>query len=182
MKRRLLSVILLSVIFSCNTNNETEARKSFFNQIAFDTLIINNLPLYDSLKNIVLLNIDTIFKFRLQRDTLFNPDKCQSYSFLNNRQVSEEFQLENMPESIYLSVKKIFDRLGDSKINGFTLYSDSTIEISAKDIYKPEINLDAGHNLIWKRTYNYDSSDLIRDTIIAPQWTYQIWAGEHKHY
>ena len=85
-----------------------------------------------------------------------------------------------MPAFIYPSVDTIFRKLGKDKIRGFTLWTDSTIDISIKGFRTG--NIDVGHTLTWKRFFakNTDPEMFYRDTLIAPKWTYAISVDEHQ--
>ncbi|HEY0752011.1 MAG TPA: hypothetical protein VGD26_12700, partial [Chitinophagaceae bacterium] len=176
-----------------------------FSQTQYDNNIINSLQLYDSLKNILVSNIDTIFNFRNSRNFVFhsgaNGDTAtiqedeDSYQFYydygegtslsygtgpNDQKLINQVRLENMPAFLYPSVNAIFKKLGKNNIRGFRLWSDSTIEITAKAFRKDDIEV--GHTLTWKRKFVYyiDPENFYRDTLIAPKWTYGIWVDEYQ--
>src|ERR1700676_1597489 len=69
-----LIVIPTLLVFSCNSqkagsiDNRKEVNE-VLNKEKFDKSVINALPYYDSLKNIILINKDTILKYRDARTT-----------------------------------------------------------------------------------------------------------------
>lgn len=186
-------------------NKNIKKLRQVFNQTTYDNDVIKNLPLYDALKSIIVINIDTIFKFRNSRHFVFHSygngdtatiqENADFYHFYynygeatalsygtgpNDQKLIDEVNVENMPSFIYPSIDTIFKRLGKNKIRGFTLWTDSTIEISVKRFSKNDI--DVGHTLTWKKTFatNTGADDFHRDTIIAPNWAYSIWVDEYQ--
>ena len=193
----------LLLLTSCDHQRDIKKLRQVFNQTAYDNDIISSLPLYDSLKNIIISNIDTIFKFRNSRHFVFHSyangdtatvqEDAYFYEFYynygestalsygtgpNDQKLIDEVSVENMPAFIYPSVDTIFRILGKSKIRGFTLWTDSAITISVKGLRKEDSEV--GHALTWKRIFakNSDPDLFIKDTLIAPKWTYAIWVDE----
>lgn len=172
---------------------------------SYDKEIIRGLPLYDSLKEIIISNIDTIFKYRnskhfvyygggkdsgklVQENSTFydfyydygEPTALSYGKDTGKQKLIDEISLENMPAYIYPSVRKIFQELGRNKIKGFKLETDSTMEIILKSSYDKKNNADVLHTLIWKRAMSEDSGPDVftRDSILAPKWAYMIWVEE----
>jgi hypothetical protein len=198
-----ITVFLLGILLaSCGQVRDVKKLQLVFSQTDYDKDIIKSLPLYDSLKNIIISNIDTIFRFRNSRHFVFHGDTgketqedADSYQFYynygeatslssdagpNGQELVDAVSVENMPAFIYPSVDSVFKKLGKSKIRGFTLWTDSTIAISIKTFGEGEV--DVGHTLTWKRIFAKSSEpDLFyKDTVIAPKWTYGIWVSEHQ--
>jgi len=205
MKSFILTLLLGLSIISCDHKRDVKKLKEVFNQTKYESDVINNLPLYDSLKNIIISNIDTIFKFRNSRHFVFHSytngdtatiqEDANFYRFYynyrgasalsygtgpNDQKLIDEVSIENMPTFIYPSVDTIFKELGKNKIRGFTLWTDSTIEFYVKGFRKDDIDVE--HTLTWKRAFakNSDPDFFSRDTIIGHNWTYGIWVDEHQ--
>ena len=202
MKFFITAFLLGILLVSCDHKRDIKKLRQVFNRANYENDIIKSLPLYDSLKNIIISNIDTIFKFRNSRHFVYHGDTGKEteedadfYQFYynygeatslsygtgpNDQKLIDEVCVENMPAFIYPSVDTIFKKLGKNKIRGFTLWTDSTIEISIKGFSKDDI--DVGHTLTWKRIFakNTDPDLFYKDTMIAPKWTYGIWVDEHQ--
>lgn len=202
--KTLIPTLLFALLFvSCDEKRDVKKLRQVFSETKYDNDVIKNLPLYDSLKNIIISNIDTIFKFRNSRHFVFHSyangdtatvqEDADSYQFYynygeatalsygtgpNDQKLIDEVSVENIPAFLYPSVDTIFKKLGKSKIRGFTLWTDSTIEISVKAFCKDDIEV--GHTLTWKRMFakNTDPDNFYRDTLIAPKWTYGIWVDQ----
>ena len=183
----LIALLWLGMI-SC----EHKSLRKLFNQSTYDQQVIESLPLYDSLKNIIVSNIDTIFKFRNSKHLLYHGDTGKetqedadfyifNYSYDTHSKSIDELR-ENIPEFIYPSIDKLFKKLGQDKVRGFGLWPDSTIEIAIKSIYREDEDANVSHTLVWKKTFSKDTDldILYRDTIIAPEWTYQINVEKHS--
>lgn len=205
MKIFTLTLLFGLLLISCDHEQDVKTLRKVFSETHYDTSVIQSLQLYQSLKDIIITHIDTIFKFRNARHFVFHTngkdtatirEDANYYKFYynyreatslsygtgpNNQKLIDEVNVENIPAFIYPSVDTIFRKLGKNKIRGFTLSTDSTIEISIKNFHKEKENVDVAHTLTWKRTYsiNTDTDNFYRDTIIAPKWTYQIWVDEH---
>lgn len=205
MKTFTLTLLFAILFASCDQKRDLKKLRQVFSETKYDEDIIKKLPLYDSLKKIIISNMDTIFKFRnskhfvfhtyangdtatIQEDAIFyefyyNYGQASALSYgtgPNDQKLIDAVSVENMPAFIYPSVDTIFKKLGKSKICGFTLWTDSTVEISAKAFRKD--NIEVGHTLIWKRMFakNTDPDNFFRDTLIAPKWTYRIWVDENQ--
>ncbi len=199
MQKVLLTFILGLILFSCDDKPSQKELKNLFNQTSYDTSIIQKLYLYDSIKNIIVKNIDTIFKFRNSRNIVTYTDEkgkttqrienSDFYTFdkdyghatrlsygtgPNNQKLIADVNLENMPTFLFARIDRLFNILGEKNIKGFDLWTDSSIEISIKGFYDEKINADVYHTLIWKRVYaESNEPDLfVDDTILAPGWTY----------
>lgn len=205
MKTLILTLFIGLLFTSCEHRRDVKRLRQVFRQTNYDNDIIKNLQLYDSLKDVIILNIDTIFKFRNSRHFVFhsysngdtatvqegenfyqfyyNYGEATAFSYgtgPNDQKLIDEMSVENMPAFIYPSVDIIFKKLGKNRIRGFTLRTDSTIEISVKSFRKDDI--DVGHTLTWKRFFskNTDPELFFKDTLIAPKWTYGIWVDERQ--
>lgn len=204
MKTSILTLLFGLLLTSCDHERDLKTLRKVFIQTHYDTAIIQSLPLYDSLKNIIIANFDTIFKYRNSRHFVFHSNGkdtatvredadfyCFNYNYgeatalsygtgPNDQKLIDEVSVESMPAFIYSSVDTIFKKLGKGKIRGFTLWTDSTIEIAVKGFSKDDI--DIGHTLTWKRFFakNTDPDLFYKDTLIATKWTYGIWLDEHQ--
>ena len=205
MKTFIPTLLFGLLLTSCDHQRDIKKLRQVFSQTNYENNVINSLPLYDSLKNIIITNIDTIFKFRNSRHFVFHSyvngdtatvqEDANFYRFYynygeatalsygtgpNDQKLIDEVSVENMPAFIYPSIDTIFKKLGKSKIRGFTLWTDSTVEVSIKGFSKDDI--DVRHTLTWKRIFarNTDPELFYKDTLIAPKWTYGIWVDEHQ--
>jgi hypothetical protein len=193
--KTLITILFFTLTFaSCEEKRDEVKLRQVFKETYFDQDIIQSLPLYDSLKNIIILNIDTIFKFRNSRhfvfysngkDTATIQENAHSYDFFynwrtgsNDQKLIKDVNIENLPAFIYPSVDTIFKKLGKRKISGFSLSTDSTIEIFVKGIRLDNIHV--AHSLIWKRKFEKSNApnNYSRDTLIAPKWTYEFWVDQ----
>ena len=206
MKPSIIPTLLLAILLaSCNQERDLKKLRQVFDETKYDEDVIKNLPLYDSLKNIIIVHIDTIFKFRNSRNFVFTSNangdtatvlkEANSYDFYSDygqatalsygtgpkdQKLIDVVGLKNMPSFIYPSVEKLFKKIGKDKIQGFTLWTDSTIEISIRGFRKDQIEV--GHTLTWQRIFpkSIDSDNFYRDTVIATNWTYGIWVDQRQ--
>jgi hypothetical protein len=198
--RQILLLIPITVIAfspsSCNNWHNPKALSDLYNKANYDTAIVHHLPLYDSLKDILIHNIDTIFKFRDARTPVFHgsgPDSGQTtyehqnfYMFFfkwdSSAESSENYiSLETLPFFVYPAIKHSFEALGKNRIRGIMIWTDSAIEIPLPESFFDEnTRAFVRHILRWKRTIDISDDPLTKDTIIAPGWTYEISVLEHE--
>ena len=174
----------------CTANKTTKTIKEVFDHELFDTTVISNLPLYDSLKNILVTNIDTIFTYRnakrasghttssvLPEEFFFNfiyiPKKGES---------SDKISLETLPASVYSKVENICHRLGSNGIAGFDLQRNKIIvNVTIKNNYDEETSAETLHTLTWNWDHRSDESELEKDSMLGNGWIYyiqtDIWKG-----
>jgi hypothetical protein len=201
-KKRLLltpiNVILIitSLLSSCNNWHNQKALIDLYNKTTYDTTIIHHLALYDSLKGILITNLDTIFKFRDARTPVYHgsgPDSGRTtyehqdfYMFDlkwdSSAEQSEDYiSLKTLPAFVYPAVKHSFEALGKVRIGAIMIGTDSAIEIYLpKGFVDENTKASVRHTLRWKRITDISDQPLTRDTIIAPGWTYQISVLEHQ--
>jgi hypothetical protein len=194
----ILNIILIITLSlsSCNNWHNKKALTDLFNKTTYDTTIIRHLALYDSLKEILIPNLDTIFKFRDARTPVYHgggPDsgrttyEHQDFYLFNlkwdsSAGISPDYiSLKALPAFVYPAVKHCIEALGKDRISSIIIWTDSTIEIDLPEGFVDE-NTQASvqHTLRWKRIVNISDQPLMKDTIIAPGWTYQISVLEHE--
>src|SRR5437762_1734350 len=129
MKTLLLPILVGLALVSCEHKRDVKTLRRLFNQTTYDPTVIQSLPLYDSLKNIIISNIDTIFKFRNNKHFVYHGDTGKEtkensdfYEFYynygqatamshgtdsTNQKLVDDVSVENMPTYIYPSVDKI---------------------------------------------------------------------------
>jgi hypothetical protein len=190
MKKHIYLLILLFTVISCKRKHEKNDVEVFFNQTSFDREIIQNLPLYNSIKDIAVTNLDTIFKFSNSRHIVDVSDENGKIERRQEDQSSCNFSYDfkkhsffdfssdhALPSNIEKLLSVCFDKLGAQNIGGFSLYLDSAVEIAVKGIEDKKSHAEGSHSLIWKTVYakNTNPNLYIKDTVIGPGWTYQIY-------
>lgn len=202
-KKKILLLILINFILiipfslsSCNNWHNQKALSDLYNKTTYDTTIIHHLALYDSLKDILISNLDTIFKFRDARTPAYHrsgPDSGRttyehhdffmfSLKWDSSAETSEDYiSLKTLPAFVYPAVKNSFQALGKDRIGGIILWTDSALEIYLPEGFVDE-NTQASvrHTLRWKRIMDISDQPLTRDTLVAPGWTYEISVLEHE--
>lgn len=110
MRTTIVTLLLILVLFSCDHDR---AKKAVFQKTTFDQNVIGNLPLYDSLKNIMANNIDTIFKFKDSHNLVYHDDTkaatqedADFYIFNFTEPGQSEDGIDKMPAFLYPSVEK----------------------------------------------------------------------------
>jgi len=158
---RITLIIFLCLAAACNTNDLT----SHFNNHKFDKEVIDKLPLYDSLANVILENFTSI------RPHI----KVESYySYIPAEDGNDLYKV--LPKPGADKVKQYINQLGAGYIYGFDIFKDSTIKIHIKEFY-----FQADHLHIREKLSFYPTGTNIRkrefpikDTILNKNWQYWI--------
>ena len=185
MKPCILTLFIVLVLSSCN---HEKAKQAVFQKTTFDGQVMENLPLYDSLRDVMVNHIDTIFKFRDSGHLVYHGDSKRTtqenadfYIFNFTEPGQSQDGIDNMPAFLYPSVERICKKLGKDNIRGFLVRRDSSLEISAKSIYKENIDATVNHQLFWKTKIGLSSDEMfIKDTTIGSKWTYLVSVDDHQ--
>ena len=163
MLKQVLKLLIAILLLSCSDQNVNE-----FININFDKNVISNISQYDSIRKLVISNIDS-FDFEVQN----------SYTYVYNFDASSEistFSNDSLPISILQEVKNTFKQLGEHYILGFTISKDSCLEILVRNKYLESKHLDIRERLYWKQCHDSFQKDPgIQDTILSNDWKYRIW-------
>ena len=192
LKTLVLTSLLGLLFIACDQRNNEQALKQLFDQATFDTTIKQDQPFCDSIKQLAVAHIDTLFKFRNSRNKIDYYDENgkvlkqqadeSEYSFFYNP-ITKGFvdYSDNpaLPDFLVPKFRSAFEQAG-REIGSFTLWNDSTIEFGIGGFYDKKTNADVVHSLVWKTRYRYEPQFLAKDTIIALGWTYYITVDERQ--
>jgi len=149
------------LVAGCSNDDLT----SKFNNHKFDQGVIDKLPVYDSLANVLLENFPSI-RQRIKVESY--------YSYWPAEHVNDLYKV--LPKPGADKVKQYLNQLGAGYIYGFDVYKDSTIKIHLKEIY-----FQADHLHIREKLSFYPTGTNIRkrefpikDTILNKNWQYWI--------
>ena len=166
MKKYFTPLIFLII---CSCSNLTKFDKEF-NEHKFDISVINNLNIYDSLRQLVFGEID-ILQFN---DS--NNEFTYYYNFDSTTKISGH-ENTDIPKGIYSKTVSFFNKLGKTNIYGFTISKDSTFELLIRNTYLTKYNLDIRERLYWVSNSSKMTkhSFPFKDTLLTDKWQYQIW-------
>jgi len=158
--------LLLLTVLSCKNSNDF---KSDFEKHKFDQSVINNLPRYDTLRQIILNNYDS---FNLSNA---NNSFTYIYNFDTSSQISG-YSNSDVPEIIYPKIVKLFKGIAKENIFGFTISKDSSFEILVRNTHLTKYFLDVRERLYWYPTSgkSVKTEFPTKDTMITDRWQYQI--------
>ena len=167
-------ILLLFTIFSCRSSKDY---KGDFENHRFDITVINNLPLYDTLRQLILNSYDSFYLSDAKNDFtyLYNFDSSVQISGYNNY---------DLPQLIYPQVFRLFERIGKANIFGFTIAKDSTFEILVRNAHLTKYFLDVRERLYWySKTNRIIKLDFpVKDTLLTDKWQYQIWYDKRAEF
>ncbi len=166
MKRITISLLLISFL-SCRSHEDF---KDEFNKQVFDQAIIQNLPEYDSLRQIILDSYDA---FHLSDSTI---EFTYFYNFDTSTRIGDHNNTD-IPEIMFARTNRLFKKIGRNNIFGFTLSKDSTLVFLIRNTHLAKYYLDVRERLYWnpKSQKIVKTSFPSKDTIFKRNWQYQIW-------
>lgn len=173
---------LFAILYACSSQKPSKTIKDVFNQEHFDSNVVGRLAVYDSLKNILVTNVDTIFGYRkVKREfdnnaTAIPPDDVYNFIFIPGKgESSDKISLETLPPFIYSKVDSICRKLGEGRIAGFDLQRNKIIvNITIKNNYDEETSCETQHTLTWNWDHRVDEGELDKDTVLGNGWIYYI--------
>ena len=172
--KTLTPFLLLLTVLSCKNSKDF---KSDFEKHKFDQTVINNLPQYDTLRQIMLNNYDS---FNLSNT---NISFTYIYNFDSSTQISGHSN-SDVPEIIYPKTVQLFKRIAKENIFGFTISKDSTFEILVRNTHLTKYFLDVRERLYWypKPGKIIKTEFPSKDTLITDKWQYQIYYDKRAEF
>jgi hypothetical protein len=172
---KILTLLFLLLTFlGCKNSKDF---KSDFDKHKFDRVVINNLPLYDTLRQIVLNNYDSLYLSDTKNNFTY------IFNFDTSTQISGHSNLD-VPKIIFLQTVRLFKKIGKGNIFGFTITNDSTFEVLVRNTHLSEYFLD-----VRERLYCYPNTSRIgktkfpiKDTLLTEKWQYQIWYDKRAEF
>lgn len=151
--------------------------KSDFEKYKFDTTVMNALPQYDTLRQIVLKNYDSFNLSNTKNDFTY------IYNFDPSTQISGHSN-SDVPHKIYPKTIQLFKRIGKENIFGFVISKDSTFEILVRNTHLSKYFLEIRERLYWyPSTKQIVKTEFpIKDTLLADKWQYQIWFDKRAEF
>ena len=167
---RLSLLVFLYPAAGCHSS--TDKVKPVYNNYKFDSLVIEKLPVYDSLASVILE------KFSLFKNNMDANESYQAFRYMPASQQTEVFK--RLPPEAGVDIGPYFAKLGKDFIYGFDVFKDSTIKIYVRKRFSEKSQIDIGENLSY-----YPAGNNIRrkelpdkDTILNKNWQY--WTRFHK--
>ncbi len=162
--KKISVIISLILTLSCGS----EDLKSVYDSRGFDRQVIEKLPIYDSLANVLLENLPTILQ------------QSKAEAFYKYAPTEDGNELEKELPNAAVKIREYFSQLGEDFIYGFEVFKDTTIKIIIRD------SLVKSHHVnIMERLSFYPSGTNmkkrefpIKDTILNKHWQYWIWFEE----
>lgn len=185
MKQHIFIAIFLMFILGCDNSINQYELKKLFEKTTYDTSVVQIVPLLDSIKNVIVNNIDTIFKFRNNRNIVHYQNKdsvsliqenSSDYSFSTHK--ADYDTTHYFPDFIFSKLNSQLEKLHDKGIETFTLVDDGTFEIDLKTLTNTEIPAEIIHRFRWGSplAFTQDPNRFIKDTSILG-WHYEIWVS-----
>ena len=174
----IFTVFLMAILScTCTAQRATKTVKDIFNHELFDSGVISRLPLYDSLKNILVNNIDTIFNYL---DSKGRGDFYNFFFIPGKGESSDKIGLETLPAAIAPKIEAICRQLGEERILGFDLTRNQIlVNVVVKYSYDNETSAETQHSLSWNWSFS-NSEELRKDTTLGSGWTYHIYTEKRR--
>jgi len=171
--KKLLPLVIALFTVSCGSDPMHHDERDLEGH-QFDHAMIDKLPIFDSLRQLIISNYDS---FRI--GGAFN-----DFTYVHNFDTAAQPTLD-IPSHIYPSVAHFFKMIG-SDLEGFTLSKDSTLKFMLREW--------ANGNHVMESMYWYPYASMIRpaelkrrsnaprsyfqDTVVNSNWQYELEAYE----
>lgn len=182
MKSFLIAFISPIFLWSCGPYEPTiTEKKQVFKNISYDKKIIAGYEHYNDLAQLLLNNIDTIFKYKNARNyvIMVNGDKQTKqlksencYTFLNG---NDRLDIKNIPTYLSGRADSLWTVVGKPVIELCEKQEPALVSIQI-NFTKRDNNILECHFLYWnlKGTHNNDSFDFVKDTSLSENCIYRI--------
>lgn len=181
----LLSIILAIFHISCNFLGSSEPtmneKKDIFKTVVFDKEIIADFAKYDSLAQLLLSNLDSIIKYKNERNEVividnnketheFRDENCYVFFPGNDR-----YHITKIPAYLSIRVDSLWNLVKQPQVQICKEREPSAILIRKECRSKGNRILEC-HFLYWKlKTFdNNDSFDFVKDTLLSKDCVYRI--------
>ena len=160
-------LLLLLTILGCKNSKDF---KTDLEKHKFDPTVIDNLPQYDTLRQIVLNGFDSFYLSDTKNNFTY------FYIFDTSTQISGHSNFD-LPKIIYPQTVRLIEKIGKTNIFGFTIAKDSTFEVLVRNTHLTKYFLDVRERLYWYPKANkiIKTEFPIKDTLLTDKWQYQIW-------
>jgi len=161
---RFLSPLFLCIAVSCHSG--ADKVPLVYNEYKFDPMVIEKLPLYDSLASAILKSYNVL------QNSIDPNAGYQAFRYMPSTNDTEVFK--KLPQEAGPDMHNYFNRIGKDFIYGFDLFKDSTIKIYIRNTPSKTAAVDIVENLsyypaganIRKREFP------VRDSILNKHWQY----------
>ena len=178
--RAYLSLLLIFLLASCANQEQERARQQLKEQQP-DTAVINRLPLYDSLRSIVIARLPECFRAEDLEQLEDRREWAANTFFLNQKGALQELAPPDkdevrLPADLQKSILGLFQQIGSNHIFGFEIRLDSTFTALIRNEYAKELHLDIRERLSWTAQNDSLQHGAFMKTVpVAGHWTYLIW-------
>ena len=153
-------IIALLFFTACSSNDKSYDTRSH----RFDTTVINRIPLYDSLGQLIIRNFASV-SFSIEE-----------HYFYYTHTTDTSVLLKIFPAADARKIHQVMNQLGEDHIYRFDVFKDSSIKFYIRDTYLDEYRM----NIMERLSYIPGNEDIqprqppIKDTIIGRNWQYWI--------
>ena len=165
---RLLLLLFICMVAGCSTKDDNV--RPVLKSYAFDSKVIEKLPIYDSLARAISEKTYVFEKYLNRNDAYptfrYNPTSYESETF------------KKLPTEAGTSIDYYFTKLGNNYVYGFDFFKDNSIKIYVRA--ENTLGIDIEENLSYypegtkmkQRTYPS------KDTVLNKHWQYWIRCNE----
>jgi hypothetical protein len=142
----------------------------------FDSTVIQQLPLYDSLVKEILAHFPYYKKFINEQDSY------RAFKYHPNSEYSDVHK--ELAPDIAPGIQRIFQKLGKDHIRAFDVFGDSSIKINIRYLEDVEARVDKEENLSYfplgKKMQHREMP--VKDTILNSHWQFWIRFNERRFF
>lgn len=161
----LLLLFLLGNSTACE-KDYTSAHKKLLLETPFNSFVIDNIILYDSLRTELLSNSDFIFASTKEEVSIFVHKNGFSY---------DRAKMEHLPDRLK-SVEDLIHLIGYDNLKAIYIKNNQSISFKINQTDISQYSCDIRENLYSIKGNRKRKNDWnMKDTIINDTWQYQIW-------
>jgi len=167
-------ILLMLTVVSCKSKKQ---EKEMMQKAVFDQNIINDLPAYQNLNDLIKKNIDTIINFR--RAQADHPEDIKQYDFLHDDEVGNSFIQENInfsnvPKFLLPELEKSYSAIKKGNISGYSITDDGMIDMSVTHTFDKKTNCDTYGSLVWNMPADILFESTAKDTTLTTNCKYVV--------
>lgn len=167
--RKIFMTASLALSLFCITacHSDKEEIKDDYDRFRFDSTVIGNLPVYDSLATAIIENFGSFKKY------IRDEDGHRSFRYMPGGEDADAFI--KLPPEAAPSIEPYFNRLGKKLIYAFDVFKDSSVKISIRTRFNSKSQVDIRENLsYYPKGISRHREFPDKDSILNKNWQY--WA------
>ena len=184
-------MFIFLILISCDFSTDNKQQENdLLKKATFDKNIIENIAKYQNLEIFLKKNIDTLIKFRYNKNIAsINKDGEIESSIKIDDDCYFFFQdgggyndISNVPDYLTRELDSLFHSFKTTEIQGYEVCKNNKIKIVLKNEERDKNGYFISHELLWNTKVGKDYEfENYKDTLIDKDCIYRIGLTKHQH-